>query len=386
MEFRVYSRYPVTFVKGRGMYLWDSAGKKYLDFLAGIAVVSLGHCHPALVKALKKQASLLWHTSNLFEIPPQKRLAELLSELFERATGKKGYVFFSNSGAEAVEAALKFVRKWGNLNGKRKVVSFRRSFHGRTLGSLSLTGQDKYRKPFSPLVDWVEVCDASCVFEKVDGGDVAAVFLEPIQGEGGVIPFDKSFMKDLRELTRKRNTLMVLDEVQTGVGRTGRFFAFEHYGVIPDVVTLAKGLGGGFPIGATIFSQELASLASPSDHGSTFGGNYLATAVACEVVKIVSEEPFLDRVRKVGKILEKTLKEISGKFSFIRDLRGLGLMWGMGLDENVQVGKVAEKALEEGLIVGTAGGNTLRFVPPLIVEQKHIDEMRDRLVRVLEKF
>ncbi len=386
MEFQVYSRYPVRFVKGKGMYLWDDKGKRYLDFLAGIAVVSLGHCHPVLVRALKKQASLLWHTSNLFIIPPQEKLASLLSELFRRATGKAGYVFFSNSGAEAVETALKFSRKWGNLNGKRKVLSFRRSFHGRTIGSLSLTGQDKYREPFSPLVEWVEICEADCVLDKVDSGDVAAVFLEPVQGEGGVVPFEVDFVKKLREATKKRGTLLVLDEVQTGAGRTGKFFAFEHYDVQPDIVTLAKGIGGGFPIGATIFSEELAHLASPAAHGSTFGGNYLATTVSCEVVKMISQEEFLRHVREMGEVLKKVLHDIASRFNFVKEIRGIGLMWGMELENRIPAKEVARRALDKGLVLGTAGRNTLRFVPPLIVEREHIEQMSEILIEVLRTF
>lgn len=377
-----YSRYPVALLKGRGARVWSVDGREYLDFLAGIAVNCLGHCHPKVVVAIQKQAQRLLHVSNLYHIVPQTRLAEVLV-----AHSFANRVFFCNSGAEAVEAAVKLARKFSrdaHGPGRYGIVAARNSFHGRTMAALSATGQEKYQQGFEPLLNgfsFVPFNDIEAL-EKSLGADVCAVILEPIQCEGGVNIPDIDYLKQVRELCSKKNILLILDEVQTGVGRTGKLFAHEHSGIAPDIMTLAKGLGGGMAIGAVLATAEVAASFTPGTHASTFGGNPLACAAALATVEHVLEDGIvLNNVQRMGAYLMEKLKEIRTKFPWlIRDIRGLGLM--AGIEVSTDCPSLVSAALEKGLLIGCAGGNVLRISPPLIVTPDEIDEMAAIVTKV----
>jgi acetylornithine/N-succinyldiaminopimelate aminotransferase len=355
-----YARFPVQFVRGEGVHLWDVNGKKYTDFLAGIAVCSVGHCHPYLTKKLQEQAGTLLHVSNLYLTEPQARLARRLVELsdFER-------VFFCNSGAEANEGAIKIARKYGKglRENKTRIITNTNSFHGRTLAAVTATGQPKYSEPFAPLPpNFVYVPFNDLVaLEEAMGSDVCAVMLEPIQGEGGIIPATTAYLQKARELCDKHQSLLVFDEVQTGMGRTGKLWAYQQYGVIPDVITSAKGLGGGVPIGAILARGMAATTLVPGDHGSTFAGNPLATTAANAVLDILADENILENARTVGAMMASELASI-GK------VRGMGLMIGVGLDKPIAK-DVVKKALEHGLILNAPNERTLRIVPPLTLTE-----------------
>jgi len=373
-----YARYPVSFVKGEGVYLYDTKGKKYIDMLAGIAVNTLGHSHPDIVDAVCKQASQLIHTSNLFYIQPQIEVAKLLVEnsCLDKA-------FFCNSGAEANETAIKLVRKYFYDRGKPEkyeIITFTGGFHGRTIGSLTATAQPKYHEGFKPLLQGIRYAEFNNIdsLKNAISENTAAVMFEFIQGEGGINPINQDFLQEIKNIAEENNLLIVVDEVQTGVGRTGKLFAYQHYDICPDIITLAKGLGGGVPIGAVLAKGAIADSFQPGTHGSTFGGNYLATAATKVVLEHVLSEGFLEDVEEKGKYLEKKLKEMGLK------PRGRGLMLGCPLPENINAGEIAKKALENGLIVGTAGGNTLRFVPPLIITKNQIDEATEILSKVVQ--
>jgi acetylornithine/N-succinyldiaminopimelate aminotransferase len=355
-----YARFPVQFVRGEGVHLWDVQGKKYIDFLAGIAVCSVGHCHPYLTKALQDQAATLLHVSNLYLTEPQARLARRLVELsdFER-------VFFCNSGAEANEGAIKIARKYGKgiKENKTKIITNTNSFHGRTLAAVTATGQPKYSESFAPLPPnfvYVPFNDLGAL-EEAMGNDVCAVMLEPIQGEGGIIPATVAYLEKARELCDKHQALLVFDEVQTGMGRTGKLWAYQQYGVIPDVVTSAKGLGGGVPIGAILARGTAATTLVPGDHGSTFAGNPLATTAANAVLDILADENLLENARNVGAMMARELESI-GK------VRGMGLMIGVGLDKPIAK-EVVKAALEKGLALNAPNERTLRIVPPLTLTE-----------------
>ncbi len=374
-----YSRFPVSFEKGEGVYLYDTEGKKYLDFLAGIAVNTLGYNHPKLTNAICEQSKKLLHVSNLFYIQPQINVAKIL---VENSSGDK--VFFSNSGAEANEAAIKMVRKYFYDKGQHKyeMITFKGGFHGRTLKTLAATAQPKYHEGFEPLPEgfrYAEFNNIKSVKENISS-KTAAVMIELIQGEGGINPADKEFVNELYNLCKQEDILFVVDEVQTGIGRTGKIFAYQHYGIEPDIITSAKGLGGGIPIGATIAKEEVAKSLTPGTHGSTFGGNYIASVSAEVVLKEITKPEFLEKVSKNGKYLAERLKE----FNF--NVKGIGLMVGMDLPENINASEIVKKSLENGLILGTAGKNTLRFVPPLVINEKEIDEGIDILKKVLTWF
>jgi len=369
-----YARFPVTLVKGSGMFVTDEDGKDYLDFGAGIAVSALGHAHPAMVAALAAQAAQLIHTSNLYYTAPQADLAEKLvtNGCFDKA-------FFCNSGAEAVEASMKLARKHGA--GRSGIVSMRQSFHGRTFGAVTATGQTKYQQGFAPLlpgITHVPLNDFDALRAAVDD-DTCAVLLEPIQGEGGVIVAQTEYLRQVRALCTERDIALIFDEVQCGMGRTGSFFAHQHFGVEPDIVAMAKGLAGGVPIGAMLAREEFAAAFHPGDHASTFGGNPLAAAVACAVVDEVLA--LLPSVRRSGDHLGRTLGALQAKHARITDVRGVGLMRCVELDG--PVAPVIDACMSAGLLLIAAGANVIRFVPPLIVEPAHIDAMAKILDQAL---
>ncbi|AEH51597.1 acetylornithine transaminase [Pseudothermotoga thermarum] len=366
-----YSRYPIVLDHGKGSWVWDENGNKYLDFAAGIAVNSLGHANRKLLKALKTQAEKLIHCSNLYWTRPQMELAKLL---IEKSFGK-GKVFFANSGTEANEAAIKIARKYGKKfsQTKFKILSATNSFHGRTYGSLSATAQEKYQKPFTPLVDGFEYFEFNNIedLKKKMSEDICAVILEPIQGESGIVPAKKEFLQQVRNLCDSYNALLIFDEVQCGVGRTGKLFAYQLYDVQPDVLTLAKGLGGGLPIGAVLVNEK-ADILEPGDHGSTFGGNPLVCSVAISVLQEISKPEFLSKVEKAGKRLKNGLLRLKKKYpELIKDVRGIGLMIGVELNK-ISAKEFSSTCVKEGLLLAPAGNNTLRFLPPLTISFKEI--------------
>jgi acetylornithine aminotransferase/acetylornithine/N-succinyldiaminopimelate aminotransferase len=374
--FQNYGRLPYFFEKGEGCYLYDDKGKKYLDMLSGIAVNALGYNHPKLTKAICEQASKIIHISNLFYIKPQIEVARILSE-----NSFGGKVFFCNSGAESNEALIKLVRRYfyDKKQERYEIITFEGSFHGRTLATVTATAQPKYHEGFYPLVEgfkYAKFNDIDSVKNLITD-KTAAILIELVQGEGGVNPANKEFIKELYKLCKENDILFTVDEVQTGIGRTGKLFAYQHFDIQPDIISLAKGLGGGVPIGAIIAKDDIAKSFVPGTHASTFGGNYLSTVAAKVVLEEVLSEGFLDRVQKVGEYLKEALK------IFGYPVKGLGLMVGMDLPQSISAKEVMKKTLEKGLIVGTAGENTLRFVPPLIITEKEVDEAVDILKEVL---
>ncbi len=366
-----YSRYPIAFDHGEGVYLWDTNGKKYLDFVAGIAVNSLGCNNEKLVKAISEQVSKLIHVSNLYYTEPQIELAEKLVKYsdFDK-------VFFCNSGAESNEAALKLCRKYAVMKNKagREIITMVHSFHGRTYGAVTATGQDKYHKGLDPLLPDIKYADFNDI-ESVKAAvneNTCAIMMEPIQGEGGVIPADKKFLEEVRALCDEKDILLVFDEVQTGVGRSGALFCYQKYGVVPDIVTMAKGLAGGVPIGAMITKDSVAAAFAPGDHASTFGGNSLATAAGNVVIDTVMADGFLENVNECGKYLTEKLNALKDKYDHIVDVRGMGLMQGIELD--IPVAEAVKTSINNGLLLVGAGTNVIRFVPGLIITKTEIDE------------
>lgn len=378
-----YSRVPVAFVRGRGMILTDADGKEYLDFLAGIAVVCLGHSHPAVVAAITAQAQELIHTSNLYLGANQAKLARYLVDL---SFGDK--VFFCNSGTEANEGAIKLMRRYQEkICGKperKTIVAFSNSFHGRTLGALAATGQEKYHDGFAPLPKeflHLPLNDSEAVTKLVTSrSDIGGIIVEPIQAEGGVIPATKEFLQTLRKLATDNNLVLIFDEVQTGVGRTGRFFAYDHYDVAPDVMTLAKGLGGGLPIGAIVSTNKISAAFTPGSHASTFGGNHLTTAAAIAVLKVFLNDQIVERAAATGKYLFEKLSAATRPASIV-DVRGRGLLVGIELDRPAAPIVIAMR--DQGFIIGSAGENVLRITPPLIVSQHQCASMVEALFKVL---
>ncbi len=370
-----YARQDIAFVRGQGCTLWDESGRTYIDAFAGVAVSALGHAHPALVAAITRQAGALAHVSNHYRIPEQEALARQLVAL-----AFPGQVLLCNSGAEANEAALKLVRLWGNqkhVGRKSRLIAFQGAFHGRTLGALSLTANPKYREPFAPLpaVEFLPFGDAAAA-EAAIRDDVAGVFIEPIQGEGGVHPAPPGFLARLRELCDRHGAVLVFDEIQTGVGRTGKTWCWQHEGVRPDILTSAKGLGGGLPIGAIVAAPHLAGLFAPGLHGTTFGGNPLACAAAQVVLTEIARPGFLDHVAAMG---ERLRQGLSAAFPGCA-VRGKGLLLGVQLDRDP--GSVVAAARAAGVIVGPSGANTLRLAPPLVISSAEIDELVRRLAGV----
>lgn len=376
-----YNRFPIVLRKGRGIKVWSFNGKEYLDFVGGVAVNILGHCHPRVVVAIQKQAQRLLHVSNYYHIEPQIKLAKLL---VEHSFADKA--FFCNSGAEANEAAIKLARKYTkeNISADRfEIITAQNSFHGRTLATITATGQEKFQKGFEPLVPGfkhVPYNDVDTLSKEIT--DITcAIMLEPIQGEGGVKVPDPDFFKNVRDLCNKHNLLLILDEVQTGMGRTGKFFAYEHFGITPDIMTIAKGLGGGVPIGAMLATDKVASGFQPGNHATTFGGNPLVCAAAIATIETLLEDGFiLDQCNRMGEYLQERLENLKDTFpNLIVDVRGLGLLLGMEL--TTEGDTIVRACLEKGVLINCTVGNVLRFIPPLIVQKKDIDQ----LIKVLEE-
>jgi len=368
-----YGRYPLVPVRGAGCRLWDADGKEYLDFLAGVAVNNLGHCHPKVVRALQEQAATLLHCSNYYNIPQQIELAELLCRLSfaDRA-------FFCNSGAEANEAAIKLARKYSReKHGPERyaIITAAESFHGRTMATVSATGQEKVQRFFDPLLHGfrhVPFNDAAAIAAAITP-ETCAVMLEPIQGEGGVNVPAPGYLREVRELCDRHGLLLILDEVQTGIGRTGKLFAYEHFGVTPDIMTLAKALAGGAPIGTMLAREEIAASFTPGTHGSTFGGNPLVTAAALAALQAILDEGLLEQAEAMGDYLVTALLGLQQKYPFVGPIRGIGLMVGMRL--TIPGGDIVKKGHARGVLLNVTQDRVLRFVPPLTVSRSEIDAM-----------
>lgn len=371
-----YDRHKILFEKGRGVYLWDSRDNRYLDFLSGIGVNALGHAHPAIQATLRRQAGRLIHVSNLFFHEYQAELAKRLTKIsgMDRA-------FFCNSGTEAWEGALKLARIYArtmNTNGHRpkwRILALDNSFHGRTFGSLATTGQAKYRDPFVPLlpgVGFVRFNDVEDLKHQFDAG-VCAICIETIQGEGGICPVSPEFLHLARKLTDSSDALLILDEIQCGLGRTGRYFAYQHYGVLPDIVTIAKPLAAGLPLGAILTTNRVASSMHPGMHGTTFGGGPLACAVAIEFLRALDE--LLDHVREIGSYFQGQLVALKVRHDCIRDIRGMGLMLAMELDSADTAKAVVSTLLAKRILINRTHETVLRFLPPYIIQEKHVDEV-----------
>jgi len=369
-----YARRPIVFVKGKGAKLWDADGKVYLDFLAGISVLNVGHSHPAVVEAICRQAGLLTHVSNLYYTENQGRLAQALAGL---ALG--GKCFFCNSGAEANEALIKLARLWGHEKNRFEIITMKNSFHGRTLATLTATGRDKVQKGFDPLPSGfvhAKFNDLESVKEAVTAR-TAAILVEAVQGEGGVIPAEAEFMQGLRALCDEKDLLLLCDEVQCGMGRTGKWFAFQHFDVEPDAFALAKALGSGFPIGAIVTNAKLADVFQPGKHASTFGGTPLACAAALATLQVIEQENLLQHASDLGARFKKGLLALKDKYEHVKDVRGLGLMLGLVLD--VPARPLEDKLLDMGLIALATGERVLRFLPPLTVKPSEVDEALDMI-------
>ncbi len=371
-----YSRLPITLVKGKGAKVWDSKGKQYLDFFPGWAVSGLGHCHPKVVKAVCKQAKKILHISNNFHNALQAKLAEKIIE-----HSFPGKVFFCNSGAEANEAAFKLVRKWGNPKGKFEIIAMENSFHGRTLATLAATGQFKYQSGFSPLPEGfkhVPFNNLSAVKAAIMD-KTAAVLVELIQGEGGINVADEDFVKGLRKLCDEKEILLIFDEVQTGIGRTGEWFAWQNYQITPDIMTLAKSLGGGLPIGAIAVKEKYASVFQPGTHASTFGGSPIVCAGSLAVFEAIEKEGLLENVQKMSKYLLTKLEGLKKEFPVIEEIKGKGLMIGITL--SVEGQPVVDRCMKDGLLINCTQKNTLRIMPPLGVRKGQID----KAIKILER-
>ncbi len=374
-----YTRYPIALVRGKGARVWDADGKEYLDFLAGIAVNGLGHCHPAVVRAIEQQANKLLHVSNLYHIQPQ---AELARELCRHSFADR--VFFCNSGAEANEAALKLTRRYGgeHLGGRYEILTAHNSFHGRTLATLTATGQEKVRAGYDPLpvgFRQIPFNDLGAAEAAIDETKTAGILVEPIQGEGGINVADESYLRGLRELCDRRGLLLIFDEVQTGMGRTGKLFGYEHFGAQPDIMTLAKALGGGLPLGAMLAREEVAKSFGPGSHASTFGGNPLVCSAGLAVMKTLLQGGALRNCVRMGKVLAQGLERLKERFSFARAIRGKGLI--LGLELEMEGAKIVEACMAEGLLLNCTAYKVLRFVPPLTITAKEIE----RGLAILEK-
>jgi predicted acetylornithine/succinylornithine family transaminase len=368
-----YSRLPVVFNKASMQYLWDVEGKKYLDFIAGYGCLNVGHSNKSVIKALQKQVAALIQPSNVYYNIPQIELARKLCEI----TGFGQKVFFANSGTESIEAALKLARKYSEekYNSERyEVITFKRSFHGRTMGALSATAQPKKQKMFQPLLKgflYGELNNIDSVKDLISD-KTCAIMLEPVQGESGVYPADGQFMKDLKGLCTQKDILLILDEVQTGFGRTGKMFAYENYNIQPDILVVAKSLGGGMPIGAIVANDEISNVFAPGMHGSTFGGNAASCAAAIAVIDYIKDNDLTRRSAELGSHLLKGLKKLKNKYGAIKEVRGLGLMAAMELKEPVAA-KIIEAGLNDGLVLNRVSDYTLRFLPPLIIKKANID-------------
>lgn len=377
-----YNRFPIVPVRGKGTRIWDIDGNEYIDFFAGLAVCNLGHCHPKVVNAIQAQAETLIHVSNLYYIQPQIELATLLCK---HSFADK--VFFCNSGAEANEGALKLARKYAKEKkgeDRYEIITMEGSFHGRTLATLTATGQAKYHRGYAPLMPgfkYVPFNDLHAVREAIDS-KTCAILLEPIQGEGGVNIPSEGYLKGLREICDEKGILLILDEVQVGMGRTGKLFAYEHEGMEPDLLTLAKSLAGGVPIGALLIKEEIAKSFEPGDHASTFGGNFLATAAGVAAFKAILEEGMLENCQRVGAYFLSRLQELQKKFSFVQEVRGRGLILGMEL--KMDGAEIVKEMMRRGFLINCTMNRVLRFLPPLIIIEEEVDRMVEALEEVFK--
>ena len=378
-----YGRYPIGLVRGKGMVVWDASGKKYIDFVAGLAVDNLGHCPPSVVDAIRKQSVKLLHVSNLYHIEPQSQLA---AELTRLTFANK--FFFCNSGTEANEAAIKLARRWFYDKGQPKrfeIITMNDSFHGRTMASLSATAQKKIHVGFKPLLPgfkYVPFNDITAL-KKAVTKKTCAVLIEPIQGEGGVNPAQKTYLKTLRKICNEKGILLIFDEIQTGFGRTGPLFAYERYKIKPDIITLAKALGGGIAIGAMGSTNKIIQSFSPGTHGATFGGNPLACAASLASLKTLTKKGFLQKASSQGDYFVKQLHYLKENFSVIREVRGAGLM--LAIELNQPGAKIVTACMKEGLLINCIQQNTIRFLPPLIITRKEIDLLIKTLSKVFTK-
>jgi len=370
---KTYNRFPIVLTKGQGCRLWDAEGREYIDFVSGIAVCNLGHAHPKVSEALSKQADVLLHVSNLYYTEPQIELAYRLTQ-----NSFADRVFFCNSGAEANEAAIKLARKYVKDNGEKeryRIITMEKSFHGRTMATLSATGQDKIKKGFEPVLegfDHIPFNDIEALRKSI-GPSTCAVLLEPIQGEGGVRCPDPDYLKAVRRLCDETGILLIFDEIQTGMGRTGKLFAYEHFGIEPDIMTLAKALANGLPIGAMLAREDVAESFGPGAHASTFGGTPIVTAASIQVVKVLLEENIIGRCAEMGAYFKEKLSGLKAGHESIVDVRGMGLLLGMKL--NIEGDAIVNSCMEKGFLINCIQGNILRFIPPLIIEKEEIDAL-----------
>ena len=377
-----YKRFPIVLKNGLGVKVWDINGREYLDFVAGIAVCSLGHSHPQVIAAVKEQLEKLTHVSNLYYTQPQTELAKLL---IDNSFADK--VFFCNSGAEANEAAIKLARKYAHENmgpDKFELITMKDSFHGRTMATITATGQEKFQFGFTPLLagfTYVPFNDLRAL-EAAISAKTCGIMLEPIQGEGGVNIPDDNYLASVRNICDRHGILLIVDEVQTGMGRTGKLFAYEHSGINPDIMTLAKALGNGLPVGAMLATDKIAKAFVPGNHASTFGGNPLAMAAASTVVKTILQENILENCRKISDYFLLQLKKLQHKYKIIKEVRGKGLMIAVKLD--MEAGDIVNDCLQKGLLINSTGGKTLRFVPPLIITAQDVDQAIGVLDEVME--
>ncbi|GAB64253.1 MAG: aspartate aminotransferase family protein [Candidatus Jettenia sp.] len=375
-----YIRNPILLEKGSGVDVWDAEGKRYLDLFSGWAVSLLGHCHPHVVEAIQRQAAKLQHAPNIYYTEPQGLLAKHISE---KSFG--GQCFFCNSGAEANEAAIKLARIHNSHTGKYKIITFADSFHGRTIATVTATAQPKYHKGFAPLVEgfsYVPFNDLEALKKSVDD-KTCAIMLEPIQGEGGINIATKDFLQGVRKLCNEKGLLLILDEVQCGMGRTGKYFAYQHYGIEPDIMSLAKALGGGVAIGAMVAGKEIAKSLVPGSHASTFGGNPLACAAAIAVFETIEKENLLNNAKEMGSYSVEQLKSLQKTQGIIREVRGIGLM--IGIELTVNGADLIKKCIQAGLFLNCTHDKVIRFMPPLNVKKQHIDEGLNILKTVLSK-
>ena len=378
---KTYNRFPIVLTKGQGCRLWDAEGREYIDFVSGIAVCNLGHAHPKVSEALSKQADVLLHVSNLYYTEPQIELANRLTQ-----NSFADRVFFCNSGAEANEAAIKLARKYVKDKGEKeryRIITMEKSFHGRTMATLSATGQDKIKKGFEPVLegfDHIPFNDIDALRKSI-GPSTCAVLLEPIQGEGGVRCPDPDYLKTVRRLCDETGILLIFDEIQTGMGRTGKLFAYEHFGIEPDIMTLAKALANGLPIGAMLAREDVAESFGPGAHASTFGGTPIVTAASAQVIKVLLEENVIRHGEEMGAYFKEKLSGLKAGHESIVDVRGMGLLLGMKL--NIEGDAIVNSCMEKGFLINCIQGNILRFIPPLLIEKEEIDAIIEFLDEIL---
>ncbi|ETO95070.1 transaminase, acetylornithine/succinylornithine family [Lachnoanaerobaculum sp. MSX33] len=380
---KIYNRYQVVFDHGDGIKLFDTDGNEYLDFFAGIAVQGLGYNYKGVNEALKAQADKLWHISNYFYNEPVIEAGEKLIEI-----SRMEKVFFTNSGTEAIEGAIKIAKKYGTITGGRfEIIAMEGSFHGRSLGALSVTGNEHYREDFYPLIPGVKFAKYNDIesVKKLVSDKTCAIILETVQGEGGIHPATKEFLEGIKKLTDEHDLILIFDEIQCGMGRTGQYFAWQEYGIKPDVMTAAKALGNGVPIGAFLTSGKASDVLKPGDHGSTYGGNPLVCAVVSKVLDIFKEDYITGNVKAVGDYLKEKLEGMVEEYPFIKEVRGKGLLLGMEFDRSV-ADIIKHALLDEKMVLINAGSNVLRFIPPLIISKEDVDDALERLKRVLNKF